>query len=223
MNKVHWVGDSTVAYNGFTTYPQTGIGQVFHLFCKRDIEVIDYGKNGASSKSFYDNGLFKPVEETISEGDFLFIQFGHNDEKADEKRHTDPYTTYQEYLKKYVDYAKEKSAYPVLITPLSRRHFTEDEKITDTHGEYPKAMIKLGEELGIPCIDLCQSSKELLEATGDIESRKWFMYFPVGTYKNYNKDMVDNTHLHYEGAVVMAELVANALRELGGIYSDILL
>lgn len=223
MNKIHWVGDSTVAYNGIHTYPQTGIGQVFHLYCKREYEVIDYGKNGASSKSFYDSGLFTPVVEKMEEGDFLFIQFGHNDEKPDVERHTDPYTTYQDYLLKYVNAAREKRVHPVFITPLSRRHFTEDGKIEDTHTEYPQAMIELAKRENIPCINLCESSKLLLECTGDIESRKWFMYFPVGTYSNYKKDMTDNTHLHYEGAVVMAGLIADDIRSLQGIYEEILL
>ncbi|NLK75524.1 MAG: rhamnogalacturonan acetylesterase [Clostridiales bacterium] len=223
MKKIHWVGDSTVAYNNIKTYPQTGIGQVFHLYCKREYEVIDYAKNGASSKSFYDSGLFDPVIQAMEPGDFLFIQFGHNDQKPQEDRHTDPYTTYQEYLMKYVSAAREKGAHPVFITSLSRRHFTEDGKIKDTHTEYPGAMIDLAQKENIPYIDLCQSSKQFLEETGELDSRKWFMYFPAGSYSNYSEDKTDNTHLHYEGAVVMAGLVAEGLRSLKGLYEEILL
>lgn len=222
MKKILWVGDSTVAFNQAGTYPQTGIGQEFDRYCKREYVVLDYAKNGASSKSFYDEGRFEPAMEAMEAGDFLFIQFGHNDEKPDEKRRTEPFTTYQEHLMLYVNAARAKGAFPVLITPLSRRHFQEDSTIKNTHGDYPAAVMELGKRENIPVVDLTEKSRILYEATGDAESRKWFMYFPAGTYENYREDMTDNTHLHYEGAVKMGSLVAEGLRELGGIYAAIL-
>jgi len=222
MKKLIWVGDSTVAFNGVGTYPQTGIGQEFDRYLKREIVVFDFAKNGASSKSFYHEGRFTPAAEIMEEGDFLFIQFGHNDEKPDEERHTDPDTTFPEYLMKYVSAAREKGAVPVLITPLSRRLFKEDGTIEDSHGEYPGAVKALAQREGIALVDLTQRSKVLYEKTGDLESRKWFMYFPAGTYENYAEEKKDNTHLHYEGAVRMAGLVADGLRELGGIYAEML-
>lgn len=223
MIKIHWVGDSTVAYNGITTHPQTGIGQVFHMHCKDEYEVMNYAKNGESSKSFYEKGLFEPAIKNMEEGDFLFIQFGHNDEKPDEERHTNPASSFRSYLMKYVDAAKAKKVHPVFITSLSRRLFTEDGKIEDSHGDYPGAMIALAKDKGVPYIDLCESSKQLLERTGDVKSQKWFMYFPAGTYSNYTEDLFDNTHLRHEGAIVMAGLVADGLRSLQGVYSEILL
>lgn len=222
MKKILWVGDSTVAFNHADTYPQTGIGQEFDRYCRREYVVLDYAKNGASSKSFYNEGRFAPAQEAMEEGDFLFIQFGHNDEKPNEERRTEPFTTYQEYLMRYVNAAREKGAHPVLITPLSRRHFQEDGTIRNTHGEYPAAVLELGRREGIPVVDLTEKSRILYERTGDEASRKWFMYFPAGTYENYREDMTDNTHLHYEGAVKMGSLVAEGLRELGGIYAGIL-
>ncbi len=222
MKKLIWVGDSTVAFNGVDTYPQTGIGQEFDRYLKREYVVFDFAKNGASSKSFYDAGRFEPAKEMMEEGDFLFIQFGHNDEKPKEDRHTDPDTTYQEYLMRYVSAAREKGAIPVLITPLSRRLFQEDGTIKNSHGAYPAAVKALAEREHLAVIDLTEKSRILYEKTGDLESRKWFMYFPAGTYENYEKDMTDNTHLHYEGAIKMAGLVAEGLKELGGIYADML-
>ncbi len=222
MKKIVWVGDSTVAFNMAGTYPQTGIGQEFDRYIKREYVVLDFAKNGASSKSFYDAGRFEPAKAVLEEGDFLFIQFGHNDEKPKADRHTDPYTTYQEYLMRYVNAAREKGAIPVLITPLSRRLFKEDGTIENSHGEYPAAVKQLAAREQIAVVDLTESSRILYESVGDMDSRKWFMYFPVGTYENYSKDMTDNTHLHYEGAIKMAGLVADGLREIGGIYADIL-
>lgn len=222
MKKVIWVGDSTVAFNGADTYPQTGMGQEFDRYLKREYVVFDFAKNGASSKSFYNEKRFEPAQEIMEEGDFLFIQFGHNDEKPDEERRTEPYTTYQEHLMLYVNAAREKGAVPVLITPLSRRHFKEDGTIENSHGEYPAAVKALAEREKIALVDLTEKSRILYEKTGDMASRKWFMYFPAGTYENYKEDKTDNTHLHYEGAVKMAGLVAEGLKELGGIYEEML-
>lgn len=222
MNKILWVGDSTVAFNGADTWPQTGIGQEFDRYCKRDYIILDYGKNGASSKSFYDAGRFEPAIAAMEEGDFLFIQFGHNDIKNKEDRHTEPYSTYQEYLMRYVNAAREHGVHPVIITPLSRRIFQEDGTIEATHKDYPAAAKALGEREGIPVIDLTQKSSDLYERTGEPDSRKWFMYFPAGTYENYKEEKKDNTHLSCEGAVKMGGLIAEGLRELGGIYAQIL-
>lgn len=223
MYKIVWVGDSTVAFNFADTFPQTGMGQAFDRYCKREYRVYDFAKNGASSKSFYDAGRFEPAEALLEKGDFLFIQFGHNDNKPKPDRHTDPYTTYQEYLMKYVNAAREKEAQPVLITPLSRRLFTPEGTIENSHAEYPAAVIALGEREQIPVIDLTASSKALYEQTGEQESRKWFMYFPEGKYENYPEGKKDNTHLHYEGAVKMASLVAQGLKALGGCYAEMLI
>ncbi|MBE5962525.1 MAG: rhamnogalacturonan acetylesterase, partial [Lachnospiraceae bacterium] len=196
---------------------------VFGLYCKRDVTVLDYGKNGASSKSFYDKGLFDPVMEQLEKGDYLFIQFGHNDEKPKADRHTEPDTTYKEYLMKYVNTAREKGAIPVLITPLSRRLFNQDGTIKNSHTNYPNAMMALAEDEEIACIDLCSRSKELYERTGEINSRRWFMYFREGRYSNYPEGKADNTHLSYEGAVAMDELVAKELRMIKAIGDELLL
>lgn len=222
MRKIIWVGDSTAAFNGADTFPQTGIGQEFDRYCKREFIVLDFAVNGKSSKSFYDEGLFHPAELLLEPNDFLFVQFGHNDEKPKADRHTEPYTTYQEYLMRYVDAARSHSAFPVLITPLSRRLFQEDGTIENSHGEYPAAVKELGKREGIAVVDLTERSRILYEQTGELESSKWFMYFPSGTYENYKEEVKDNTHLSCEGAVKMAGLVAQELTSLGGIYAEIL-
>lgn len=222
MPKIIWVGDSTVAFNCAATFPQTGIGQEFDRYVKRDIPVLDFAQNGRSSKSFYNEGLFAPAEAIMEEGDFLLIQFGHNDEKPDEERRTDPHTTFPEWLMKYISAARRRGAHPVLITPLSRRQFREDGTIKNSHGEYPAAILALGKRENVPVIDLTEKSRLLYEQAGEEASRKWFMYFSAGTYENYKEDMKDNTHLRCDGAVKMGGLVAEGLRELGGIYAGLL-
>lgn len=224
MNAVFWVGDSTVAFNGVGTFPQTGIGQGYQLYVKRDVTIHNYARNGASTKSFLQEGFFDETEKRIGEGDFLYIQFGHNDEKTRSDRYTDPYTTYQENLLRMAKTARRAGGYPVLITSLYRRHFDEMGNIKEkVHLDYPDAVLDLAKKEKIACVDLCRISKELFQKTGDQESRRWFMHLPAGRYENYLKGLEDNTHLHYEGAVKMAGLVAEEIKKLGEPYSGVLI
>ncbi|MBP3543352.1 MAG: rhamnogalacturonan acetylesterase [Lachnospiraceae bacterium] len=221
---IYWAGDSTVKQNDITSYPQTGIGQGFSLYAKKGIFIDNRAENGRSSKSFINEGILAAIEKDIKAGDFLFIQFGHNDEKPDEERHTEAFGSYQEYLKQYIKVARDKGAYPVLITSLYRRQFQADEKtlVPATHQNYPEAMIALAKECNVPVIDLCSLSKDLIEKSGPEVSKRWFMHLPAGRYPNYPENKADNSHLVYEGAVVFAGLIATELRKLGGIYEDIL-
>ncbi|MBQ2886519.1 MAG: GDSL family lipase, partial [Alphaproteobacteria bacterium] len=117
--KIYWAGDSTVKENTFISYPQTGIGQVLRLYLKRNVHVFDYAENGRSTKSFIAEGRLDLIDSQIKEGDFLFIQFGHNDEKEyDKDRYTTPYGTYTENLMKFVEVARKHNAHPVFITSL---------------------------------------------------------------------------------------------------------
>lgn len=222
--KIFWAGDSTVKQNDYTSYPQTGIGQGFLLFMKKNIQMVNKAENGRSTKSFIAEGILDAIDNEIGKDDFLFIQFGHNDEKPDEKRYTKPYGSYQENLKLFIEVARKHSAHPVLITPLYRRLFDENENLIDnTHLDYPDAMKALGEEMNVPVIDLCTISKSFIQKLGDEKSKPLFMHLEKDAYKNYPDGKIDNTHLQYAGAVAFAELIANELRKLGGIYEDLLI
>lgn len=220
---IHWAGDSTVKQNNITTFPQTGIGQAFSLFVKRQVLIRNYAENGRSTKSFLAEGRALEIEDNISEGDFLFIQFGHNDEKIkDPKRYTAPYGEYTENLKFFINLARKHGAFPVLITPLYRRIFVNDYELdANTHGEYPAAVKKLAEEENVPCIDLCSLSKKRIEEAGKEETYDWFMNIPDDSFKNFGPQ-TDNTHLQPKGAIVFGSIIAGELRNLGKPYSDIL-
>jgi len=158
----------------------------------------------------------------LKAGDFLFVQFGHNDEKLDGVRGTMPYGDYYHNLKKFVDFARSKGAYPVLITPLSRRLFDEEGKLNNhSHGEYYEAAVKLAADEKVPMVDLTKKSFELIKALGDDSSKSLFMHLKPDTYKNYPEGKTDNTHLQYAGAVAFAGLIAEGLEELGGIYAEL--
>ena len=225
MRKIYWAADSTVQTNDITTYPQTGMGQVLSLYLKEDVEVRNHAKNGRSTKSFMDEGRLQVIDEQIGEGDFLFIQFGHNDEKEeDPTRYTEPYSTYMENLSIYVDVARKHGAYPVLITPLERRCFMENGHLgMGEHSDYVAGMKQTAANLNVPLVDLYSMSRTEMKNAGEAETRSWYMNFDAGIYSNYMEGKTDNTHLRYTGAVLYAGLVAKGLKELGGIYADLLI
>ena len=225
MKTIFWAGDSTVQYNDITTYPQTGIGQVFHLFVKPKVRISNHAKNGRSTKSFIDESRLPAIYDQITEGDFLFIQFGHNDEKkADPVRYTEPFAEFKINLGKFINVARNKKAFPVLITPLERRCFTDDGVLeAGEHGDYVKAMKQTASELDVPLIDLYSMSRDELERAGSEKSKEWYMHLPQGKYASHPEGLIDNTHLKYDGAVRYAECIAKGLRDLGGRYSELLL
>lgn len=225
MRKIFWAADSTVQTNNALTYPQTGIGQAFSLYIKDDVMVVNHAKNGRSTKSFIDEGRLKAIDESIGEGDFLFIQFGHNDEKIeDPTRYTEPFSSYMENLETFINVAKNHGAYPVLITPLERRCFVDDKHLgLGAHSDYVAGMKQTAEKCNVPLVDLYSMSRAELKKAGELGSRKWYMYFDKNEYANYPEGKTDNTHLRYDGAVMFAGLIAKGLEELGGIYQDILI
>lgn len=225
MARIYYASDSTVAQNTFLSYPQTGIGQALPLYLKREHIVQNHAVNGRSTKSFIDQGRLAAIYNDIRQNDFLFIQFGHNDEKKeDPDRYCAPFGDYQINLEKYINVARNRGAHPVLITPLYRRKFDESGHLVEgSHGDYPEAMKQLGKKLGVPVIDLCELSRKLLIETGDENSKKWFMNFPAGLYENHPEGKEDNTHLRFEGAMKFAGIIASELKKLGGIYADLLL
>lgn len=224
MCTIFWAGDSTVQTNDYTTYPQTGIGQVFSLFLKENCRVENHAKNGRSTKSFIREGRLRDIEARIGQGDFLFIQFGHNDEKQeDPARYTEPFSTFIENLERFIRAAREHGAHPVLITPLERRRFDPAGILEPSlHMDYVAGMKQAAERNQVPLVDLFSMSRNELNRAGEQESRKWYVFFPEGTYREHPEASCDNTHLRYEGAVLYGSLIAEGLRRMGGIYASLL-
>src|SRR5699024_7875323 len=133
--------------------------------------------------------------------------FGHNDEKPDKERHTEAFTSFKGYLKQYIQLAKDKQAFPVLITPVQRRSFDENGSFQETHGNYPIAMKQFAEQHGVPLIDLTTSSRLLYEKLGPEESKKLFLWFKRGENSNFPEGIEDDTHFSEYGANEIAKLV----------------
>lgn len=220
--RIFWIGDSTVQYNNISTWPQCGMGQALDLYLVPGIMVCNHARNGRSTKSFREEGLWAPVEAALHPGDLLLIQFGHNDEKSEDPAR---YAAPEQYAANLLAYAREaqaKGALPVLITPLVRRHF-EGDRLTPTHGAYPDAVRQLAAREALPLIDLTAASAQLVQQLGEPASRELYMVFAPGLYPNYPEGKTDNTHLRNPGAVAFAGLVAKGLQTLGGPYADVLL
>lgn len=211
---VFLAGDSTVTDQLESGYPYCGWGQLLPAQFKHDVAVDNHAHSGRSSRSFIDEGRLDAILEKIKPSDFLFIQFGHNDEKPDPARGTEPFTTYKQYLKKYIDAAHAAHAIPVLITPVHRRYFGEDGKLTDTHGDYIVAVRELAAEENVPLIDLAERSRILFEQAGVEGSKDDFMWVLPGEYLNFPGGVEDNTHFQEHGAQRLAQQVAEAIREL---------
>ena len=209
MPVIYVIGDSTVEDN---KPPFRGWGWALPRFCAEGVQVKNHALSGRSTRSFLDEGLFEPVREGMQPGDVLLIQFGHNDEKADAERHTDPESSYQEKLAVYCDVALEKGALPVLITPVSRRLYNEDDTLKVTHGEYPAAMRSFAASRGLPLVDLYASSRALFSKIGRAETAKYFVHIEPGENADFPDGHDDPTHFNAEGAETICGLVVDGLR-----------
>ncbi|SDX17043.1 rhamnogalacturonan acetylesterase [Paenibacillus sp. PDC88] len=207
-------GDSTVCDQPAAGYPYSGWGQMLPACFKHDVVVDNHAHSGRSTKSFIDEGRLAAIEKRIKPGDYLFIQFGHNDEKSDAQRGTQPFTTYKEYLHQYIDTARRHEAHPVLITPVHRRYFNEDGSLIDTHGDYITAVKELAAEEEVPMIDLAARSRVLFEEAGVEASKHDFLWAFPGEYMNHPAGVEDNTHFSVRGATRLAKEVAAAISEL---------
>ncbi len=208
------IGDSTACNYDASLAPRMGWGQVFDRFFDDNIEVFNYAASGRSSKSFWDEGRFAAFANEIESGDYLFIQFGHNDEKSeDPSRYTAPYTTYKQYLARYISQCRQRGGHPVLLTPVNRRKYNSDGTIKQTHGEYPAAMIELGREENVPVIDITQKSQVLFESLGPEGTKELFLHLSPGESPNYPNGIEDNTHFKEKGAEEVSKLVLEGIKE----------
>ncbi|MDQ1912790.1 rhamnogalacturonan acetylesterase [Paenibacillus sp. GD4] len=212
--KVYIAGDSTAATYPADKSPMAGWGQMLSLFLDDSVQVQNEAMCGRSSKSFLEEGRLKPITDTIGKGDYLFIQFGHNDQKTNE-RYTDPASTYPEHLTKYIDAARQAGANPVLLTSVERRHFDERGELKDTHGAYPEAMRKLAAQFEVPLIDAQLLTRRLYQSLGPEKSKQLFTWLQPGEHPNYPDGVEDNTHFNETGAKEVAALIAKEVAELG--------
>ncbi|MET1122733.1 rhamnogalacturonan acetylesterase [Priestia megaterium] len=204
-------GDSTVASYPKHEAPMAGWGQVFDSFFTDQVTVHNEARCGRSSNSFIEEGRLRNLLERIQPNDYLFIQFGHNDQKS---YGTQPFTTYQFYLTQYVTGAREKGAIPILVTPVHRRNFDSEGKLVNMLDNYPAAMVQLSTKLDVQLIDLWTKTGILYQSLGEEKSKQLFVWLDPDEHSNYPKGIHDNTHFCENGAKEIAGLVIEGIQEL---------
>jgi lysophospholipase L1-like esterase len=218
------IGDSTASSYTSDRAPRTGWGQLLgESFRPACATVQNRAIAGRSSKSFFDEGAWTPIKDALRPGDFVLIQFGHNDEKANVDLHTDPFTSYRQYLSVYIDDALAAAAVPVLLTSIQRNYWA-GAALDDTHGDYPVAMRQLAQERDVSLIDLTVLTTHHFERVGRAATTELFMVLAPGDSPNYPDGITDNTHLQEGGARIIVQLLlADAWRQrlaLASLLSD---
>lgn len=226
------IGDSTMADKSLKDNNQErGWGMMLQGCFSDEVVVRNFALNGRSSKSFIEEGVWQKVLNSIKKGDYLVIQFGHNDEKQDEKRHTDAGTTFDDNLRKFVLEARQRGAIPILMNSVVRRNYrientavedddirgtslksyTECDTLVDTHGAYLLSPKNVAKELCVPFVDANKITHDLETSLGKEASRHLHMVFLPGEIASLPKGREDNTHYNVHGATTVANLLAEAI------------
>ncbi len=235
---VYLIGDSTMAdySNNYepgkdymkVRYPITGWGQVFQQFMSSDslfkvkniiksdsVFVDDRARGGRSTRTFFQEGRWRAVYENLKKGDVVMMQFGHNDGAKDKTERYVDVEGYKEFLRLFVSQARQKGAFPIILTPVARNFPWKEGVLNDVHGDYDKAPKDVAKEMHVALIDLNKLSRDFFTKKGqEFVSKKYFMNLPAGLYEAYPEGQSDNTHFQTEGAKEVARLVFEGLQKI---------
>jgi len=211
---IFMIGDSTMADKPYDDgNPEKGWGQVFPLYFNDGVRIENHAVNGRSTKSFLDQGRWEAVRNKIEPGNYVIIEFGHNDaKKEDSTRYAEAKTTYRWNLEKFVDETREKGGIPILATPIVRRRFDEQGKFYDVHGDYPKVVREVASEKNVILLDMHLKSEALLIQYGEENSKQLFLHIAPGEYPSLPDGKTDDTHFSPTGAFRICDLAAEEIR-----------
>ncbi|HZE84493.1 MAG TPA: rhamnogalacturonan acetylesterase [Puia sp.] len=213
--KVYMVGDSTMCLYPTKQLPINGWGMPFANYFDSTVRIDNRARGGRSTRTFLSEGRWQPIADSLEEGDYVLIQFGHNDESS-QPQYADRYTPVPDYktnLIKFITETRSKKAIPLLITPVSRRNFDRQGNAKETHVEYTKAVFEIAYQYKVPVIDLDKMSRELYQQMGPDRAKWMFMELDSAEHPNYPVGRHDNTHFNEFGARRMAELVINDMKQ----------
>lgn len=212
---IYTIGDSTMANKLLVEdNPERGWGQVLPQFFNDNVIIDNRAMNGRSTKSFIDFKLWDAVYNVLKPGDYVFIQFGHNDGKVtDSTRYTNPHTAYRYNLIRFVTETRKKGATPILFSSITRRTFNEQGVLIDSHGDYPLEMRLVAQEFTVPFIDLQYYTEILERSYGPEKSKKLHLHYKPGENACFSNGVEDNTHLSVEGATAIAKLAVEELKK----------
>jgi len=211
VNRIFMAGDSTMSVKHVKDYPETGWGVPFSTFFNETIAVDNYAKNGRSTRTFISEGRWEKLTTQMKAGDFVVIQFGHNDQSKHKVDRYTPPTMFTENLTTFINDVINKGAKPILMTPITRRHFTDNGRIKETHPIYADLVRGVAKHTKVTFIDMEKITKSYFEKLGDKDSALRFMHIAPNLHPNYPKGVRDNTHLNALGAREVAQLVLNEL------------
>jgi lysophospholipase L1-like esterase len=211
--KIWLVGDSTMSDKKTEAYPETGWGMPFKYFFDSTVVVDNRAQNGRSTKTFISEGRWQAVMDGLNEGDYVFIQFGHNDEVPTKVNSYVTEDVFKSNLQRFVKEVRSKNAVPVLLTPVARRKFDSAGTVEETHEKYAAVVRSVAKEEKVLFIDLDEKSKALLQQFGVENSKLLFNQLQPGEHPNYPEGKEDNTHFNELGARKMAELVLLEIKE----------
>ena len=214
--KLHLIGDSTMADKPTDPpNPEHGWGQMLPAFFRDPAMVVNHAVNGRSTKSFIDEGRWQQVLDALRPGDYVLIQFGHNDEKTeDPKRYAAPHGAYQDNLRRFIRESRARGAIAILATSVVRRKWDAKGNLVDTHGEYPDAMRSVAREENVPLLELQKLTAEMEERAGVEGSKKIHLWIKPGEYARLPNGRQDDTHYSEYGATRVAGLAVQEIRRL---------
>lgn len=213
---IYTIGDSTMA-NKVTPEqnPERGWGQMLPIFFSDNVVIDNRAVNGRSTRSFIDLKLWDAVYNSLKKGDYVFIQFGHNDGKVtDPTRYTNPHTSYRHNLIRFVEETRKKGATPILFSSITRRTFNEQGVLIDSHGDYTQEMRLVAQEYKVPFIDMQYYTELLEESYGVEKSKELHLHFAPGENSYILNGIDDNTHLSVKGATEIAKIAAQQIKAL---------
>jgi lysophospholipase L1-like esterase len=210
---VYLAGDSTMAQKLPEKRPETGWGEALQKFFKDDkVRIENHAQNGRSTRTFIAEKRWQAIIDKLKKDDYVFIQFGHNDESKEKVDRYTPPADYRQNLIKFISEVRAKKATPVLLTPVMRRRFDEKNNFFDTHGEYPDIVRTVAAEYKVVLLDMHRETENLIKRYGPEGSKKLFLQLAAGENPNYPKGIEDNTHFSPLGAGLVAGSVVDAIR-----------
>ena len=212
---IYGIGDSTMANKTKPEEnPERGWGQMLPLFFNDNITIDNRAQNGRSTRSFIAEKRWDDILKTLKKGDYVFIQFGHNDQKEkDSTRYTNPHTAYRHNLIRFVEETRAKGATPILFSSIVRRNFNEKGVLISTHGEYTMEVRLVAQEYNVPFIDMEYYTELLEQSYGPEKSKQLHLHFKAGEIPYYKEDKADDTHLGVKGATEVAKIAVEELKK----------
>ena len=190
--------------------PWASWGQMITRWMDDGVAIANNAESGETASTFISVGRLKKALTQMKPGDYIFMEFGHNDQKQ-KFAGAGAYYNFSQALKVFLDEAKAKGAHPVFVTPTQRRSF-QNGKIQETHGDYPEAMLAVARREGVPCIDLHEMTRTFYEAMGEEASKRAFVHYPANTFPGQDKPLADNTHFNPYGAYELAKCIIEGMK-----------